>query len=84
LGQESAINLVSVYVRLLDEGTDCSRPTQAEPLGNGLFKLRRTPNYDPEDEPWEFLPGSVVRTVTKEYEGYEGKELLFAVKAQAS
>jgi hypothetical protein len=52
---------VQIYVRLLDEGTACSRPTQALVLGNGLFKLLPTEIYDPEDEHWEFLPGATVR-----------------------
>jgi hypothetical protein len=54
--------VVEIYVRLLDEGTDVSRPTKGIVLGNGLFKLLPTDNYDPDDEHWEFLPGSTVRT----------------------
>jgi hypothetical protein len=38
---------VEIYIRLLDEGTECSRPTQALDLGNGLFKVLPTSNYDP-------------------------------------
>jgi hypothetical protein len=53
--------VVEIYVRLLDEGTDVSRPTKGIVLGNGLFKLLPTDNYDPDDEHWEFLPGSTVR-----------------------
>jgi hypothetical protein len=51
----------TIFVRLLDEGTEVSRPTEAVDLGNGLLKLVRTPNYDPDDEKWEFPPGSVFR-----------------------
>jgi hypothetical protein len=54
---------VEVFVPLLEEGTPTIRGTQALPLPNGLYKLLPTPNYDPEDEIWEFLPGSVVRCV---------------------
>jgi hypothetical protein len=53
--------VVEIHVRLLGEGTDCSRPTQGVVLGDGLFKLLPTDNYDAEDEHWEFLPGSIVR-----------------------
>ena len=53
--------MVEIYVRLLDEGTPCSRPTQALVLGNGLFRLLPTKDYDPEDEHWELLPGAIVR-----------------------
>ena len=66
-----------MYVRLLDEGTPTSRPTQAEKIGDDLFKLLPTPNYDPTDEHWEFPPGSVVRAETMEY---DGKKYLLAVK----
>ena len=52
---------VTVYVQLLEEGTDTMRPTQAMPLGGDSYKLLPTPSYDPEDEIWEFLPGSIVR-----------------------
>jgi len=52
---------VRIYVRLLNEGTDVSRPTEALDLGNGLFKLLSTPDYNLESETWEFPPGSLVR-----------------------
>ena len=55
---------VEIYVQLLEEGTPTARPTQAIPLSNGLYKILPTPNYDPEDEIWEFLPGSIVRCET--------------------
>jgi hypothetical protein len=54
---------VKVYVPLLEEGTPTMRGTQAIIMGDGLYKLMPTPHYDPEDEIWEFLPGSVVRCV---------------------
>ena len=59
----------TIYIRLLDEGTDVLRPTEAEELANGLFKLMPTPEYDPDDEKWEFIPGSVVRGVIRKLEG---------------
>lgn len=52
---------VEVYVELLEEGTDTWRPTQAVDLGNGAYKLLATPDYDPENEIWAFLPGSIVK-----------------------
>ncbi len=68
---------VKIYVDLSEEGSPTMRPTQAIDLGNGLYKLLPTPNYDPEDEVWEFLPGSVVRGETrKDTRG----EYLYAVK----
>ncbi|MCP5362259.1 MAG: hypothetical protein H6908_06485 [Hyphomicrobiales bacterium] len=52
---------VKVYVQLLDEGTPTARGTQAIEMGEGLYKLLPTADYDSEDEVWEFLPGSIVR-----------------------
>jgi len=53
--------MVEIHVRLLEEGTEVARPTHALDLGNGLFKLEATIDYDPDTEVWEFLPGSIVR-----------------------
>lgn len=59
---DSDINkMVNVYVRLLNEGTEVFRPTLATELGGGLFRLIATPDYDPEDEEWEILPGETIR-----------------------
>jgi hypothetical protein len=66
-----------IYVILLDEGTDTIRPTKAEVLPNGLYKLLPTPNYDPEDEHWEFPPGSIVKGIWRESEDIK---LLLAIK----
>jgi len=59
----------TIYIRLLGEGTDVFRPTQAEELTAGRFKLLPTPDYDPDDERWEFIPGSIVRGVNRTMEG---------------
>lgn len=67
-----------IFIQLLGEGTNVWRPTLAENLGDGLFKVLPTPNYNPEDEVWEFPPGSVVRTVEKSLSN--GKALV-AIKA---
>ena len=66
---------VEIYIRLLDEGTECSRPTQLD-LGNGLFKVLATSSYDPADEVWEFPPDSVVRSAIRQS---DGKKFLLAV-----
>jgi hypothetical protein len=73
-----ATNKVKIYVRLIDEGTEVSRPTEALDLGNGLLELLPTPDYDSEDEAWEFRPGSVVRCEKRH--GSSG-EYLLAVRA---
>lgn len=53
--------MVQIYVDLLNEGKPCARPTHALMLGNGLFELLLTNEYDPDVEHWEFRPGSIVR-----------------------
>jgi hypothetical protein len=59
----------TIYIRLLDEGTEVLRPTEAEELADGLFKVLPTPEYNPDDEHWEFGPGSLVRGVIRKLEG---------------
>lgn len=67
-----------VFVRLIGEGTLVYRPAPAARLGSSTFRLIPTPNYDPEDEEWEFEPGSVVRC---ERRVLEGQEVLVAISA---
>lgn len=50
----------TIYIRLLEEAVTCIRPTQAEALGDGTYRVLPTPEYDPTDEVWEFVPGSRV------------------------
>lgn len=69
-------NKITVYLNLLEEGTPTWRPTEAVDLGNGLYKLLPTDNYDPEDEIWEFLPGSIVKIKSAKTD--EGEEVLLA------
>ena len=62
MSEETASNIRTIiYVRLLDEGTQVSRATEALALGAGIFKILATPDYVPEEEKWEFPPGSIVR-----------------------
>jgi len=71
-------NIKTVYVRLTDEGNS-ARPTSALDLSNGAYKLLPTPDYNPENEMWEFPPDSVVHVEKKT--GING-EYLLAVKAE--
>lgn len=48
-----------VAVSLLDEGTECWKVIKAVGLGAGKYRLLG-PDYDAEDERWEFPPGSIV------------------------
>lgn len=56
----STTSEVTVYVRLLDEGTVVYRPAQAVAVSEGVYRLRTPSGYDAEDEAWEFSPGSIV------------------------
>lgn len=49
-----------IFVPLLDEGVNVWRPTQAERLPDGTYRVLATPDYDPDDETWEYPPGSRV------------------------
>jgi hypothetical protein len=73
---DSTTKRIRLFVRLLNEGTEVSRPTDALDLGNGLYKLLATANYDPEDEIWEFPPGSIVKGEVRS--GTSGKYLMAA------
>ena len=73
--QTGRIGVEVVYVPLLREGTPVVRPTQAVPLGDGRFRVLATLNYDPDDETWEFPPGSIVRC---RKETWSGNEVLVA------
>ncbi len=56
---------VEIHVYLLDEGVDVWRPVQAEPLGEGIYRIVSA-NPEPEDEIWQFVQGDVVRCERKE------------------
>lgn len=68
--------ITTIYISLLEEGSPVARPTTAEDLGNGTFKVMPTDNYNPESEIWEFLPGSNVRC--KKTLSAFGNEMLLA------
>jgi hypothetical protein len=68
----------TVYVRLLDEGTDIWRPVRATALPDGTFKLARPEGYDPQAELWEFPPHATVRCTTRSFA--DGEEGLVAIE----
>jgi hypothetical protein len=69
---------IMIYVSLLEEGTPTIRPTQAISLGQDRYKLLLTDRYDPYDETWEFLPGSVVRCI--HHKSDDGMDIIWAVE----
>ncbi|HEX8521983.1 MAG TPA: hypothetical protein VF669_06980 [Tepidisphaeraceae bacterium] len=49
-----------IDIALLDEDVNVWRPAPAWKIGPSTFIVLRPDDYDPEDEQWEFPPGSVV------------------------
>jgi hypothetical protein len=78
-----AISTFMIYIKLLDENVFVLRPTQGELIRDNVFKVLPTQNYDPEDEHWEFLPGTIVRCANR-FSASLGKEILVAIEALAS
>lgn len=61
--------MITVYVRLLDEGTLVYRPVPATKEKNGVCILRGEDVYDSEVETWEFLPGCRVTYELQKLDG---------------
>ena len=75
----SSTDLATVFVRILDEGTDVWRPVKAVRLGATTYRIADDPV--PEDEAWVFQPGDIVVVERRQGEGCE--ETLIAM-AQAT
>lgn len=66
---------ISLYVPLLNEGTDVLRPTTGVFVGPDTIRVEPSADYDPETEEWAFPPGSMVRC-NAEFRG--GRQILVA------
>jgi hypothetical protein len=53
---------ITIFIALLEEGTEVWRPTQAESISGDLYRII---GQIQDDEVWEFPPGSVVRCKEK-------------------
>ena len=73
----SSTSALTIYVPLLNEGTSVVRPTQGVKLGESVYRVLHTKDHDPNDEEWEFAPGSIVECFP---ETRSGQELLVARK----
>lgn len=69
----------SIYIQLLDEGTKVYRPVPALEIEQNVYKLEGFEMYDPENETWEFLPGTCVLV---EEQRLEGGVFLVAIKSK--
>ena len=61
--------MLTVYVKLLNEGTLVFRPAQAEYVDKNTVKLLPIADYNQRDEEWEFPPGSIVRCESRVMNG---------------
>jgi len=62
LERQSMDETCTVYVSLLDEGTDVWRPVEAIRIGENMWRLC---GPIPEDETWQFQPNDVVKCEEK-------------------
>ncbi len=60
-----------IYVRLLNEGRDVSRPVLALEIGHGVYEILPIADYEPSDEEWEFPPGAHVKLQKREADNGE-------------
>ena len=67
---------VTFYVRLLGEGVQVYRPVPALKKASNVYVIGGVDIYDPEDEEWEFLPGT---HVVVEKRMLEGESVLVAI-----
>ena len=58
-----------IYIQLLNEGTKVYRPIPALEIEHDVFKVQGHEIYDPENEEWEFVPGTIVTVTQRELEG---------------
>ena len=70
---------LTIYVALIDEGTEVYRPVIAEKIDEKTFKII-SKNKNPEDEKWKFNMGDVVVCYEKELmNGMTKKKELVAI-----
>lgn len=50
----------TIYIKLLNEGSIAYRPVNAIAYKENIYEIVSHEIYDPEDEEWEFLPGTLV------------------------
>jgi len=65
------IDVKELLVRLQNEGTDVYKKTNGYKVATNTFVILVTEDYDPDDEEWEFVPGSIVKCVLEQHGGRE-------------
>lgn len=70
----------TIFIYLLEEGTDVWRPVSAVPVCDGWFRIVSL-NSDPDDEKWQFTTGDIVKCETRLLtEGAKHREVLVATE----
>jgi hypothetical protein len=59
----------NIYIQLLEEGTKVFRPVPAIELEKNIYEVKGQDIYDPEDEVWEFKPGTYVVVEEQKFDG---------------
>ena len=75
----SSTETVTIFVRLLDEGTDVWRPVEAHRVSSATFQLADTPV--PPNESWSCAPGEIVVAEARDHGG--GPVLMAVARASA-
>ena len=65
---------ITVYVALLNEGTDVWRPVDAKHIEGDVYRIAEI-NSVPSDENWQFSPGDLVRCRERTF-GDSGNQLV--------
>jgi hypothetical protein len=60
MAEEPISKAETIFVYLQEEGTDVWRPTLGRKIGHMVFEVLATSDYEPEDEKWQFVPGTIV------------------------
>jgi hypothetical protein len=69
MGRKQPIDqMETIYIYLLDEGTDVWRPVNAEHVSGNRYRIISV-NSDPDDEHWQFNTGAVVATELRDLAG---------------
>jgi hypothetical protein len=70
----------NIYIQLLEEGTKVYRPVPALEVKHNIYEVGGFEIYDPEDEVWEFSPGTYVLV---EEQSLNHEKVLIAIKEQS-
>ena len=73
------INVVRIYIALLDEGVDVWQPVRAEHLSGDVYRIL-SQSYDRTVESWQFEPGDL--GVCEMVEASDGRILAATRKAE--